>query len=488
MKQTSRTGKFLFPVFAYLAGGAVAATLPEPALWYEFNGDLKPTQGSVILTRWDTASNQAVTTGEGGTYCKVRAELSSNNAVTGCEPYSSSLGITGYASSGWTMAFSAMPSAVSNAVLFALGNRTSGCYDGFALISGGSNVLSIAKWTQDNPHTIYAKVDVPHLNERLHSIVLTCSGLKSGTQWDRDIALYVDGVLRTSFTAAYTPRNEFQMFSVQGNVGSNVGFVPGGDGTVDDFRIYGQVLTPEQAALLAKEYPVWPAPDVNGIEPYHWLTCDGELLNMGRYGLKISADLPAASDFVVVRESGRKAMTGATTYGSQVKYDGDFTLFCSARMPTAANGVLFHLGYIGSDSSGEAHSLAIVRGSAPGQVKLVTVSRGGKTVRDLAAARVSRAAGRCHTYAAVYSDEAKTVTFFVDGAEKGSGSVERQPYNASWQFFSLCGGLGASGLAAGEDGAVEDLRIYGQALTAAELGALAEEFPYDPVGSVISVR
>ena len=489
MKKLTAMFKIVFPVLALSVGNAVMATeLPLPALWYEFNGNLKPSYGNVNLTRWDTATNKADNDGEGGSYCKVRAALASN-AVTGCEPYSSSLGITNYASSGWMMAFSAKPSPVNNALLFALGNRATNCWDGFAIVSGGPNVLSLAKWTQNSPHTIYPgrTIEVPELNERLHSIVLTCSGLKAGTQWDRDIALYVDGVLKISFTAQYTPRGEFQMFSVQSGVG-NTGFVSGSDGVVDDFRIYGQVLTPEQVAMLAREYPVWPVSDVNGVIPRHWLTLDGEFENMGLLGLNIGGNAPAESDFVEVRESGRKAMIGAQTYGSKIQYDGDFTFFCSAKMPKSVNSVLFHLGYLGGDSSGDSRSLALVRGATAGRVRLVTMNRGGRELRTLVEADVSRASGCCHTYAVVYSDQMKSVTLFVDGVEKGSADVDGYPANQSWQFFSLCGGFGQSGLVVGEDGAVEDLRIYGLALTAGQIEKLASEFPFIPEGFVMVVR
>lgn len=487
MKRKYRIRKAMFSILAPVACGAFASVeLPEPIHWYEFNGNLFPTAGDVILTRWNKDTNKDVTDGSGGTYCKVRCELSSNNAVTGCEPYSSSLGITNCSSTGWTMAFSAMPSAVSNAVLFALGNKDDYCWDGFALKSNGSNTLAFAKWTQNNQHVLHSPgtISVPHLNERLHSIVLTCSALKAGTRWDRDLVLYVDGSAVASFTAAYTPRNEFQMFSVQTGTG-NTGLVSGKDGVVDDFRFYGQVLSAEQVALLAAEYPEWPAADVNGIVPEHWLVCDGSLRSIGRTGLTIGGNSPSASDFIVSRESGRKALTGAMTYGGNIKYSGDFTLFCSAKMPSAANGILCHLGYMGTDSQGDSHSLVLVRGTVPGKVKLVTLNRGGKDLRTLVETDVPLAAGKFHSYAVVYSDGEKTVTLFVDGKEKGTGSVLQQPYNASWQFFSLCGGLGKSGLSDGPDGAIEDFRIYSQALDTEEIEALAEEFPYKPYGFLI---
>ena len=486
MKEVTAMIRILFPVLALSVNALMATELPLPALWYEFNGNLKPTYGNVNLIRWDAATDKADNDGEGGSYCEVRAALV-NNAVTGCEPYSSSLGITDYASSGWTMAFSAKPSPVNNALLFALGNKDDKCWDGFALVSGGSNVLSLAKWTQNNQHTLYKTIEVPQLNERLHSIVLTCSGLKAGTRWDRDIALYVDGVLMTFFTAAYTPMNQFQMFSVQGEVG-NTGFVSGRDGVVDDFRIYGQVLTPEQVSMLAREYPVWPASDVNGVIPRHWLTLDGKFANMGLLGLNIGGNAPSTSDFVVARESGSKAMTGAQTYGSKIQYDGDFTFFCSAKMPKSVNSVLFHLGYLGGDAAGDSRSLALVRGTTVGSVRLVTMNRGGRALRTLVETDVSRASGCYHTYAVVYSDLTKTVTLFVDGVEKGLAYVDGYPANQSWQFFSLCGGLGQSGLAVGEDGAVEDVRIYGSALTVGQINALAAEFPFVPKGFVMVVR
>ena len=40
----------------------------------------------------------------------------------------------------------------------------------------------------------------------------------------------------------------------------------------------------------------------------------------------------------------------------------------------------------------------------------------------------------------------------------------------------------------GEDGAVEDLRIYGLALTAGQIEKLASEFPFIPEGFVMVVR
>ena len=462
-------------VFAAVACDAFASVeLPEPIHWYEFGNNIKPSAGDVIFIRWDGMS---YTDGEGGTYYKVRSALAEDYAVTGCEPYTSSLKITNHAETGWTMAFSAMPSAVSNALVFALGHRESTCKHGFALVSSGINRLSLAKWTQNNPHTLYSEgtVEIPHLNDRLHSIVLTCSS--SDGEGKRDIALYVDGILKTLFSAEYTPMNAFQLFSVQGNTG-NTGFVSGKDGAVDDFRFYGQVLNAEQVALLAARYPEWCMPE-------HWMTFDGSLSDVGRSKLKIGGNSPTASNFIVSRESGRKALTGAMTYGSNIKYNGDFTLFCSGKMPSVANGILCHLGYMGTDSSGDSHSLVLVRGSSPGKVKLVTLNRGGRDLKTLVETEVPLAAGRFHSYAVVYDDDKKTVTLFVDGVEKGTGAVLQQPYNASWQFFSLCGGLGQSGLSDGTGGAIEDFRIYSQALSTAEIEALAEEFPYKPCGFLL---
>ena len=474
---------------AALVASALAATdMPTPAYWYEFDGDIKPSAGGVILTRWDSANNRAVTDGTGGTYCKVRASLT-DNAITSFGPYTSSISITSYASSGWTIALSAMPDPKTNAVLFALGNRSDSCWDGFAVKSSGTNRLSLAKWIKNNAHTLYPSgtVEVPHLNDRLHSIVLTCSGLVAGTQWDRDVSLYVDGVLMTAFRTGWTPMNQFQIFSVQGDVG-NTGFVNGMDGVIDDLRVYGQVLTAEQVAQLAADYSAWPMSDGNGIVPEHWLTCDGELLNMGRSGVSLGGNLPSSSNFVVARESGSKAMTGIQTYGSRINYGADFTFFCSAKMPSAANGVLCHLGY-NADATGKSYSLALVSGSSPGRVRLVTFDRGGKNIATLAEAVVPTAQRRYHTYAAVFSGSEQTITLFVDGVAKGYGSIAQHPSNQSWQMFGLCGGnYGSSGLVEGEDGAVEDWRIYNLALTANQLKVLANEFPYVPDGFVIVFR
>ena len=129
-----------------------------------------------------------------------------------------------------------------------------------------------------------------------------------------------------------------------------------------------------------------------------------------------------------------------------------------------------------------------MRGTTVGSVRLVTMNRGGRDLRTLVETDVSRASGCYHTYAVVYSDLTKTITLFVDGVEKGLAYVDGYPANQSWQFFSLCGGLGQSGLADGEDGAVEDVRIYGSALTVGPINALAAEFPFVPKGFVMVVR
>ena len=69
MKEVTAMIRILFPVLALSVNALMATELPLPALWYEFNGNLKPTYGNVNLIRWDADTNKADNDGEGGSYC-----------------------------------------------------------------------------------------------------------------------------------------------------------------------------------------------------------------------------------------------------------------------------------------------------------------------------------------------------------------------------------------------------------------------------------
>lgn len=86
---------------------------------------------------------------------------------------------------------------------------------------------------------------------------------------------------------------------------------------------------------------------------------------------------------------------------------------------------------------------------------------------------VTDAATAYHDYAIALDVATARVHVSVDGVERGSlAHSHYNRANTSFQFFSMNGGVGESGLVVGEGCAITDYRVYQRRLTSAEISAL----------------
>ena len=163
---------------------AAETTLPTPTYVWQFSSSLNTTPTGTPLSLWN----------ETATYCKVHASYSAN-AFTKCSPYATVNDITNYVD-GLSIAMSAMPPPTQNALLIAFGrNNLANC---FGLASYGENKIAVVRWNNNTAHDAKLTVDVPELNTKQHSFVLTLSSVKMGAAKDRDVIFYVDGAEKGS--------------------------------------------------------------------------------------------------------------------------------------------------------------------------------------------------------------------------------------------------------------------------------------------------
>ena len=134
----------------------------------------------------------------------------------------------------WTILATARISSVEDAVLFGIGSSEAG-QAGFALASGGTNMVTLSYWSPQEHHVDLLTVPVADMEKRFHSYVLRTRGLS--------VELFVDGVLKgsTNFPSKPSGRTAFQFFSIlQGSGETGLGVHVGS--SVDDWRFYNEAL------------------------------------------------------------------------------------------------------------------------------------------------------------------------------------------------------------------------------------------------------
>ena len=138
----------------------------------------------------------------------------------------------------WTILTIAKLSETNNAVLFQFGSSE---YDqsGFALASGGKDVVTLSHWLPHTAHTDVISVNVSSASTKYHAYALRGRG--------RSVELLVDGVMVGSTTLQTIPEVGFQFFSViQGD--GNTGLTSAKGEHVDDWRMY-DVAIPDTAIV-----------------------------------------------------------------------------------------------------------------------------------------------------------------------------------------------------------------------------------------------
>ena len=164
------------------------------------------------------------------------------------------------------------------------------------------------------------------------------------------------------------------------------------------------------------------------------------------------------------------SVSGQCPYGTGFPHgDGSWTTVARARTVTDANRIVLCISAITAGNHG------IVMYTAGGDKVRFSVIENFVNFEDTLEITVANAATAYHDYAITLNAEDRRVYVSVDGV--ACGSFAHPYYNksqTSFQFFSMNGGLGDSGLVVGEGCAISDFRVYQRILTAAELTALLD--------------
>lgn len=138
----------------------------------------------------------------------------------------------------WTILTVAKFSETNNAVLFQFGSSEYE-HSGFALASGGKDVVTLSHWMPHTQHVDLISANVTRASSQYHAYALRGNG--------RNVELFVDGVLAGHATLPAIPEVGFQFFSViQGN--GNTGLTNADGECVDDWRMY-DVALPDTAIV-----------------------------------------------------------------------------------------------------------------------------------------------------------------------------------------------------------------------------------------------
>lgn len=217
------------------------------------DGNFKGTQG---LAHWYSLPETWASTDEGekkayrylGTHAGFRASGYSN---------------LGKSDSSWTVLVRGrLGDEAENTVLFGLGHENNA--NSVVIASAGAGKVKIARTGDGTPskggHEDLATGEFANLTTQLHTFALV-NNHNAAT-----LSLYVDGTLVCS-TDQYPSAcagNEFCLG--RSNSTGNGNFKTALGTTVDDFRLYGSVLTAEEIAGYAEEYAVYPADPSDNVE------------------------------------------------------------------------------------------------------------------------------------------------------------------------------------------------------------------------------
>ena len=162
------------------------------------------------------------------------------------------------------------------------------------------------------------------------------------------------------------------------------------------------------------------------------------------------------------------SVSGQCPYGTGFPCgDGSWTIVMRAKTVADANRIV-----LGTQSI-TAGNRGLVMYTAGGDKVRFSVIENFVNFEATLEITVTDAATAYHDYAISLDAADRRVHVSVDGVDRGS--IPHPHYNksqTSFQFFSMNGGTGDSGLVVGEGCAIADYRVYQRILTAAEISAL----------------
>lgn len=375
-------------------------------------------------------------------------------------------------------------------IILALGQNTS--TKNLALVRQSSTQVKIVNWnsTSSIKALVTATVDDPvnyvhpyvvRYSKDTGKIELFVNGYKAGE------ASYA-GLDTTSPTA-------FQFGSMRGgNLHSLKAYK---DVKLEALKYYERAISDAEIVAMSDEYVCGsgkrPTSDI-GRNPDYWYMFDETApRTLSAVGLPmVSSSYPAAKLIQTGTAAfARKASFAATgfqadygtgktsAYGSELDMSGPFSIFFSARLRNHADhGVFFSLGGNGDNATNLA-----VTADKSGNVALERWTQSPRKIITLVRTSGLDSAADFHPYAVVW--DGTKLHLYVDGAEAGSSTDFGDISQKKFQFAGVHGGTDHN-IGLWEGGfALEDFRIYKNALSAAEVGKLSARYAKWPNGALV---
>lgn len=475
-----------FGVFCAVLTSAFAADTDEnglsPYYWNRFDGSHSTVSGQAKEPMNWTGNSS------GGYYVESRSGKASH---LGYESYSS--GEFALGDGGWTIVETVrLPFAFSKEIsIFAAG---SGAYDGVGVVLTGENEVKLRAFSDGtgakNTATTSAysdAVQVPGIKERFHNFALVVDGTGDATT----ASLYVDGVFKISLKCPFD-RVPAKRYFQHGSVYDGGSLVTTSRlNEYDDFRLYQQALTAEQAAKIAAAFAPWPEDEI-GSWPEYWFKFDGSLDQCGLRTISMTQQNGTSVSYA--DSCGGQAETGYSAWSAANGFhasggDGNFTVSITAKTPSEAKKVVWSVGYCNGFSNGYKAKPLFLATTDTGVAVLNVPSNKASAnytasdVVTLLSVDVPDAATHFHDYAITVDHAGGELRLFVDGV-KHTAKYSDEPFtDYPMQFGSIYSGGGLEksvGYKIGADAVIDDFRSYPRLLSDAEIAKIADTFPVWP--------
>lgn len=232
-------------------------------------------------------------------------------------------------------------------------------------------------------------------------------------------------------------------------------------------------------------------------EATYSLSCDGNVTEassvLGGAALPLSVQLPAAGDYLSVRDSSvGKAFVATDAVqpwheNIDVLGQGKWSILVVARGANVANGVYWDVGWCAwqqTAPAGWCTGFCLIR-TANGETALVRRLMGAEP-QTILSARIENDTTKFHSYLVTHdpfaagTEDSPYFTLYVDGVKKAQSTTLYQVWRNGHQFGGVYGGASNAKLANGLQFAIDEIGIWQTQLTADEAKEVCENYPVWP--------
>lgn len=297
-----------YPAWCKTDGGGA-----RPDYWYTFTPGGSVPLGAKVLRDGSTGSYRKPVAGDSpvrdGTYACT------NINVTGTS-YGNAGGLE--LGSAFSIFLSARVKRASSdsksGVLLGLGSQTSKDTETFAIAAESTDAVSCYSFYGTERKTLLVQAPVPGMQEDFNAYCVTWDGTT--------LALYLNGaaVASKATGADFTGFTSGPRWQFGGIYGNPQEFFQNGVLTLEDFRVYGRVLSAEEVAAVSAELPRWPrgalwqGGDAGAMSDPVWQVWDWSAAKYGDWSYNATLAAGANASF------GDSATPLALTVSSRTKY------------------------------------------------------------------------------------------------------------------------------------------------------------------------